>query len=181
MTDHPEHPLEVHIQRHAEAIADFIASASQISADRVTVPRAPGKWTPGQEVIHLVLTYTAFRSVLDGGPEFTILVPEERAAELQRTMLPRILTGTWFPSGGAAHERTQPDCSSAALSDVLSQLAVAVDAFHAGVRSVAATAAERRWTHPYFGPMRLPDLLDVLTGHARHHGHFLPRSSGGAG
>jgi hypothetical protein len=181
LTDHQEPPLEVHIQRHAEAIADFITSASQISADSARVPRAPGKWTPGQEVLHLVLTYTAFRSILDGGPEFTLMVPEERAAELQRTVLPRILTGAWFPSGGAAHERTQPDCPSAALSDALLQLALAVDAFHAAVRSAAATATERRWTHPYFGPMRLPDLIDVLTGHVQHHGRFLPRFSGGAG
>lgn len=181
MTDHQEPALEVHLQRHAEAIADFVTSASKISADSVTVPRAPGKWTPVQEVTHLLLTYSAFRSVLDGGPEFTLQVPKERAAELHRTVLPRILVGTWFPSGGAAHERTQPDRPSATLQDALLQLAVAVDAFHAAVRSVAATAAERCWTHPYFGPMRLSELLDLLTGHVRHHGRFLPRSSGGAG
>jgi hypothetical protein len=174
LPDYPDSPLEADLQRHADAIAMFIAQAKRIPTDRFALPRASGKWTPGQEVVHLVLTYTEFAAILAGSPEFTLLVPEERAAEFRRTVLPRILAGGWFPSGAAAPVRTQPEHPTDGCSAAVARLATAADVFHAAARTAAVTAGERHWRHPYFGPLPLRDFVVLLTEHVRHHARFLP-------
>ena len=127
-----------------------------------------------QEVVHLTLTYTEFAAVLRGGPEFTLLVPAGKAAHYHRTYLPRILAGGWFPSGAAAPERVQPGRDRQGISEALSRLETAVQDFHAAALAAVAAHPDRTWTHPYFGPMSVPDLIDLLTEHTGHHARFLP-------
>jgi hypothetical protein len=125
-----------------------------------------------------VQTYREFAAVFAGAPEFTLLVPPEKAAHYQRTVLPRILAGNWFPSGAAAPERTQPHDRGLTLPDTLGQLQAAADEFHTACQAAAVADTEKAWTHPYFGPMSLPDLVDLLTEHAKHHARFLGSSQG---
>ena len=106
------------------------------------------------------------------------MVPPEKAAHYQRTVLPRILAGNWFPSGAAAPERVQPDDRGLTLPNALDQLQTAADEFHAACQAAAAADSEKSWAHPYFGPISLPDLVDLLTEHANHHARFLTSSQG---
>jgi len=117
--------------------------------------------------------------VFDGAPEFTLLVPSDKAAHYHRTVLPRILAGDWFPSGAAAPTRVQPDARRQTMPGALAQLQTAADRFHAAVEAAAFADPDKAWTHPYFGPTSLPDLVDLLTEHAKHHARFL--GSGRAG
>lgn len=180
MTDstHPttaaEPALEARLRRHGDAVNAFIARGRAVPVARAEQPRAPGKWTPVQEVVHLALTYTEFATALQGGSEFTLLVPAETAAHYHRTYLPRILAGGWFPSGAAAPERVQPGRRSQEMSEALSRLETAVQDFHAAALTAVAAYPDRTWTHPYFGPLSVPDLIDLLTEHTGHHARFLP-------
>lgn len=171
--------LEDRLRRHGEAVAAFIARARETSPSQAQTPRGAGKWTPIQEASHLALTYAEFAAVVRGGPEFALLVPEERAAQYYDTVLPRILAGGWFPSGAAAPQRVQPDASEETMAPVLARLSEVLDQFHDDVREAAAADPDRRWTHPYFGSMTLPDLVDLLTEHARHHTRFLAVAEAG--
>jgi len=171
--------LAGHLRRHGEAVAAFIARARHLSSAGAARPRAPGKWTPIQEALHLALTYRAFTAVFAGAPEFTLLVPPEKATHYHRTVLPRILAGDWFPSGAGAPDRTQPADRELTLPAALGQLQAAAEEFHTACGAAAAADATRMWTHPYFGPTSIPDLVGVLTEHAKHHARFL--ASGGAG
>ena len=169
--------LSDRLRRHGEAVAAFIARARDISLAFAASPRAPGKWTPIQEAVHLALTYREFTAVFGGAPQFTLLVTPEQAAHFQRTVLPRILAGSWFPIGGAAPERTRPADGGLTMADALGRLEAAVERFHRACRAAAAADAGRTWTHPYFGPMSIPELVGLLTEHANHHARFLASST----
>lgn len=164
---------------HREALADFVATARELAPARHQLPRAPGKWTPLQEIAHLVQTYSEFAAVLTGQPEFPLMVPAERAAQYHESVLPRILAGSWFPSGAAAPERVQPPTSPGTLEPLAARLCLAEDRFEVAVLAAYHADPSRRVVHPYFGFLTLPDLLLLLAGHARHHAAFL-RAAGEA-
>ena len=166
-------PLEARLLRHGEAVSGVIVRAQAIPAGATDRPRAPGKWTPVQEVVHLALTYREFSAVFGGAPEFTLLVPPEKAAQYRHAVLPRILAGGWFPSGAAAPDRVQAAGEAETMAAALTQLRIAADEFHAAVRGAGRAHAGRAWNHPYFGPMALLDLLDLLSEHANHHARLL--------
>ena len=172
--------LEARLERHGEAVETFIAQARRVPPGRHEAPRAPGKWSPADEATHLVLTYREFAAVLEGAPEFTLLVPPEKAAQYRQTVLPRILAGNWFPRGAVAPDRVRPGESRQPLLATLGELHRVAERFHAAARSAAAGEPDRRWTHPYFGPVSLAELVDVLTAHAEHHASFVaPEAAGG--
>jgi hypothetical protein len=171
--------LAGHLRRHGEAVAAFITRARHLSSVDAARPRAPDKWTPIQEALHLALTYRAFTAVFAGAPEFTLLVPQEKAAHYHRTVLPRILAGDWFPSGAGAPDRTRPADRDLTMPAALGQLQAAADEFHTACGAAAASDASRLWNHPYFGPTSILDLVGVLTEHAKHHARFLASSGAG--
>src|SRR4051812_42413091 len=64
-----EATLERLISDHHAAVAEFFDRANAVAPSRWSVPRGPGKWTPAQEVKHVVLAYDAFiRDLRDGIP-----------------------------------------------------------------------------------------------------------------
>ena len=131
------------LRRHGEPVAAFIARARHIPPDGAARHRAPGKWTPIQEALHLALTYRAFTEVFVGGPEFTLLVAPDKAAHYHRTVLPRILAGDWFPNGAGAPDRTRPEDRDLTMPGALGQLQAAADEFHSACRAAAAADATR--------------------------------------
>jgi hypothetical protein len=155
-------------------VATFLSLAVRLDEEQATTPRASGKWTPIQEATHLALTYREYTAVFRGGTEFELLVPSERAARYKVTVLPRILGEDWFPSGAAAPERVRPELPPAGLAPALAELEAAREEFHAEVRRRGTADPARTWNHPYFGPLELAELLELLTQHAYHHARFLP-------
>ena len=167
--------LQTRLRRHAEAVAGFLAIGRQVPAAAAGRPRAGGKWTPVQEALHLALTYHEYTAVFEGAPEFSLLVPADKATHYRNGVLPRILAGGWFPSGAAAPERVRPDASGVSLADALTRLESAAERFHTAARD--ASAGSKSWMHPYFGPLSLAELLDLLTEHAHHHARFLTQAA----
>jgi hypothetical protein len=171
--------LEDRLRRHGEAVATFITRAQQIPPVLAASPRAPGKWTPIEEAVHLTLIYREYTAVFGGAAEFTLLVPPDKATHYRGSILPRILAGNWFPSGAAAPDRVQPHDRHVTMPTALAQLRSATDRFHAAAESAASAGVSKAWMHPYFGPLSLPDLVDLLTEHANHHARFLVSSGAG--
>ncbi len=170
--------IEAGLQAHHTALGAFLRHAQTLSARQWETARAPGKWTPAQETAHLVLAYAAFVAAVRGGPPLKLRLPEARALELQRTLLPGILEGKGFPTGARAPAESMPPERPGDQAVLLPQLRAARDAFAEALVAAWSAVPDSRVVHPYFGPLRLPELLGLLTAHARHHAEYLPPVSG---
>jgi DinB superfamily len=166
--------IEAGIRAHRAEIEVFLRHAEALSPPQWETPRATGKWTPAQETAHLALAYAAFAATLRGGPPRELRVPASRALELQRTVLPGILEGKGFPTGAKAPAETEPPERPGGQGALLPQLSAVAQAFEEALVGAWAAAPDGRVVHPYFGALRLPDLLGLLTAHAHHHGRHLP-------
>jgi len=170
--------IDAGLRAHHEGLDAFLRHAKALSALQWETPRAPGKWTPAQETAHLALAYGAFAAAMRGGPPLKLRLPEARALELQRTVLPRILEGQGFPAGAKAPAESRPPDRPGDQDLLLSQLSVAGHAFASASVEAWLAAPDGRVVHPYFGPLRLTDLLQLLSAHLQHHARYLPPLSG---
>jgi len=170
--------IDAGLRAHHAALDAFHRHAQALSALPWETPRAPGKWTPAQETAHLALAYAAFAAALQGGPPLKLRLPEARALELQRTVLPGILEGKGFPTGAKAPAESTPPERPGGQEVLLPQLGAAGHAFADALIEAWSAAPDVRVVHPYFGPLRLPDLLGLLTAHLHHHARYLPPLSG---
>jgi len=169
--------LDARRLRHAEAVAAFARRARSLTKQESETPRGPDKWTPAQETRHLALAYRAFTSAVTNGTQLVLRVPLERALVYQRRILPRILAGGWFPHGAVSPDEAVPLDPITPLPLGVDELEVAARAFDAAVAATFARDPEFRATHPYFGPMLLPELVSLLAEHTEHHLRFLPAAN----
>ena len=176
----PARPLAIDagLRAHRAELDAFLQHAGALSARQWDTPRASGKWTPAQETAHLALAYAAFAAALRGGPSLELRLPADRALELQRAVLPGILEGKGFPTGAKAPAETTPPEHPGDQGALLPRLRAAAHAFEAALVGAWSAAPDGRVLHPSFGPMRLADLLGLLTAHTRHHAGYLPPLSG---
>jgi hypothetical protein len=169
------------------AIAEFRSLARAVSADAWHTPRQPGKWTPSQEVEHIVLSHELFLSQLRGGPPMTVIVSGWRLILLRLLVLPYILRTGRFPRARAPRE-SRPVASGAPREQLLRRLDDAAGAVievvapsaqqgEAARLAVASTSGPARFRHPYFGMMTIPQIVRLSTVHTRHHAAHLPRVS----
>jgi DinB family protein len=170
--------IDAGLRAHHAALDAFLRHATALSALQWEAPRASGKWTPAQETAHLALAYGTFAAALRGGPPRELRVPVARALELQRTVLPGILEGKGFPTGAKAPAETEPPERPGGQGALLPQLCGAAQAFEEALVGAWAAAPDSRVVHPYFGALRLPELLGLLTAHLHHHARNLPPLSG---
>ncbi len=166
--------LDPGIREHRLIVRQIAEHGNLLSPCQWKAPREHGKWSPAQEVAHLTLVYRAFGDTLSGGPPRSLRVPAERAVELQRTVLPAILDGKEFPTGARAPEETAPPEVPGAPNAVIAAFQTAAGAFETALLCAYKNSPHTRAVHPYFGPLALPDLLALLTAHARHHVAYLP-------
>ncbi|HEU5219739.1 MAG TPA: DinB family protein [Gemmatimonadales bacterium] len=170
--------IEREIALDRDAVAAFIARARRTGEERAGLPREPGKWTPCQVAAHLAGSYAAFARSLVDGVDLQTMFPEERVATFREKVLPRILdpSGSWFPIGGSAPPESAPPDAPGTMAETLARLADAARAFESGCVRAAATTPDREVFHPYFGPMRIADLLVLSAAHTRHHAAQLPEA-----
>lgn len=166
------------IENHRAAIKEFIRRSEDVPGERWDRPRASGKWAPAQEVAHLVLTYRSYIIELLEGPVVTPDTYPARHVVLRARVLPRILKGNWFPSGGVSPEVTQPGTVSREKTALLKELSESVNGFESAAMEEAERNPGRYVRHPHFGALNLVDLIKVLTEHTKHHTKNLPGSTG---
>ena len=160
--------LQAMISADHQAVGDFTAAARSVPPAQWALPRAPGKWSPGQVTEHVALTYEQSRRMLLG--TFTGRAQPRLMQLLARWIfLPLLFKRGDFGKGGARGPRfIEPSGSPAAPDVLLARLERAVSDLENDL--LTASAARRtRVDHPIFGRMPLADLLRFLMMHTQHH------------
>jgi len=156
------------VQAHAAAVGRFIAAARSVPDPAWRAAPAPGKWSPAEITMHLVLTYHHLLGEQEGTLVIRVLPSPWKAWLLRRTILPRLLGGQPFPAGVRAPREVRP---GAELPDV-EPATRALEAATTGFEAAAGRNFHRgvgRATHPFFGPLQLPQMLRFAELHADHH------------
>jgi hypothetical protein len=150
----------------ARAVEDFLAAASRVPAEAWRRPAAPGKWSPGQVVLHVALAYEVASCELDGGAAMRLRVPWWLRPALRVVYLRRILSTGRVPEGAIAPREVRPPESVPDREDVFGRIRSAAGAVESRMREAGGRA---RLTHPYFGAIRGAAILRFLAVHTRHH------------
>lgn len=160
--------LPTTIAADREVLSSLLERARAIPAGRWTTPRAPGKWSPAQVVEHVTLSYEGHRKMVQGG------IPQSgnpRITQwLARTFfLPRLFRmGDFTQKGLKAPRFIVPSDTPALASELLPRLEAAATGLEQDL-TAASAAGQAKVVHPFFGPLALPDLLQFVVIHARHH------------
>jgi hypothetical protein len=154
------------LQTHHQAVEAFLTTAGAVPPERWTVPRAPGKWSPGQVADHLAVAYEVNRGVLHP------TVPARGAPRLLRPLLrvfllnPVLRRGAFIP-GSKTPKMLEPSASPARPEELLARLRAAANAFEAD--AAVNTSASATLDHPFFGRLPLADFVRFQEIHTRHH------------
>ncbi len=170
----PDLLFQDEMKYHKSAVEDFIRHAGIVPDELWNTPRAPGKWTPSQEVGHLILTYRGYVAEIRRGPEVTpeTYLPPREVYRVK--ILPRVLKGNWFPTGATSPDYVNPDDGNYERTEQLTGLRKWVSEFENAIREIENENSSRQVRHPYFGSLTLVELLRVLAEHTRHHQKKMP-------
>ena len=158
---------------HREAVEDFLIRAAAIPDSIWRTGPALGKWSAGQVVEHIALSYEAIGSELDGGEPLRLRVAWWMRVILRVFVLPRVLSTGRIPAGGRAARQIRPGASPAPRDESVTRVSEGARRFHEKVRAMRDHA---RVTHPYFGAIAGGDLMRFMAIHTRHHGAQLPEA-----
>jgi hypothetical protein len=164
------HGLNLALERALAAdrsgLTALLAAADAV--DDWDAPLAPGKWSVGEHLDHIRLSYRALiRELRDAGSAALI------GTALQRRLwrLVGLTSILWFgrlPRGARAPREVRPSKPSQSKEYLRSQLMAAARDYEEAL--VAAWPdRERRLTHPYFGSLTVAQAARVGAVHARHH------------
>jgi hypothetical protein len=155
--------LQPVLHAHHEEVEAFLASARAVPPTRWSLPRAPGKWSPGQVAEHLTLAYEVNDGVLHGNAPMT--APRWLRPLIRRFLLGPVLRRGRFIPGSKSPSVFRPGPTPAAPEQLLDRLARATTAFEADVAALRSSAIE----HPFFGHLPLTDFVRLQEIHTRHH------------
>ena len=166
--------LDALLMDHRAAVEEFFHRAAQITSARWNTPRAEGKWTPAQEVRHVILAYEMFTRDLEGGaPARLVGTPFKRV--LWRAIgLTSILWRRKIPRGARAPRESRPEEGEHDQQTLLNDFRARTDRFEVIFRETWERHPGRTVIHPYFGSLDLVDAMKMCTVHTRHHTAVLP-------
>jgi uncharacterized protein DUF1569 len=144
-----------------KSVDDFVAAARAVPEAQWAVPRAPGKWSPGQVAEHVALAFETSGAILRGpvpGGAPKLLRPVLRLA------FNWVLKRGDFPRRSRSPKILEPAPRPAAQPVVLDRLRAAADAFER-----AATAHAGAVDHPMFGKLPVASFIHFQEIHTRHH------------
>jgi hypothetical protein len=168
--------LDQIIQLNQTVAADILARARAIPADRWTVPRAPGKWSPGQVVEHVVKSWEGHRYLVT---HETALSPfgKLRGWAARTFFLPKLFAAGDFTQEGLKSPKfILPNDVPAPQADLLPRLEKAANGLNEDLGKARAAGREKI-THSLFGPLPLADFLHFVAIHNRHHAPQIVASS----
>lgn len=162
---------------HRAAVKELVERASLVPPSRWNAPRGPGKWTPGQEVKHVILAYEAFIRDLRGGPPMRLIGTWWKRIIWRAIGLTSILLFKRIPAAARAPRESRPTEESGTAAVLLADLRGRVAEFETVYADSWRTTPGQRMTHPYFGTLSLKQSMTMIAVHTRHHAAFLERSA----
>lgn len=159
---------------HERAVREFVERAEAVGDSRWLVPRAEGKWTPAQEVRHLILTYTEFLRQLTERTPIRLRGTPVRRLVWRGIGLTSILWFRRIPVAVKAPREVRPEPEGRPASQLIPEMQTKVETFHAEFERAWRSRPRPRLAHPLFGGVSLDQGIRFLTVHTRHHAAFLP-------
>lgn len=160
------------VTAHRQALAAFVAAAGKVDPARWNDPPGPDKWSPGQVVEHLRLTYVVVGGELEGKTGLTARTPPWIRPLLRFRFLRRILKDGTVPAGAKAPRELRAGPGPYDRDQTLVALGEAAASFE--------TTLTRRWndptagvTHHVFGRLSAAQMLRFATVHLDHHARQL--------
>jgi hypothetical protein len=157
------------IALHALAAAEMADAAAAVRPERWTMPRGAGKWSPAEEVQHLILAYDVLLRELRDGSGMTVLTPPVRRWFLRLALLPWLLAGKPFPRGVRAPREVRPGLPEGTQEDVIARFRDRAAEFVAEISAAREQRPRTRLTHAYLGKLDLHQALRFCAQHIRHH------------
>ncbi len=167
--------LAAALSQHRAALVVYLRQASGIPDGEWHRGASPGKWSPAEITEHLTLAVEKLHRELRGEPPMRVILTPWKRLSLRWVILPSILHTGRFPAGVRAPREIRPSDPGRPRDEALARLETAYAEFEAACRE--PSAARRRLTHPYFGPLSLPRFHRLLARHTEHHGRQLPNGA----
>jgi hypothetical protein len=168
--------LDALLTDHRAAVEEFFHLAAQVTSARWNTPRADGKWTPAQEVKHVILAYEAFTRDLEGGTPMRLAGTPLKRVLWRVIGLGSILWRRKIPRGARAPRESRPAEGDHDQQSLLNEFRERTNRFEAIFRETWERNPGKTVTHPYFGSLDLVDSMKMCTVHTRHHAAVLPPS-----
>jgi hypothetical protein len=162
---------------HAAAVRECIDAARAVPDARWHQPRAPGKWTPAQEIRHLSLGYAAFERDLRGEGAMQLRGRWWQRRIWRAVALRYILRNGRIPRAAPAPREVRPPDGPGDRVSLIAEFEERVRSFETLLRETMAREPRRRVTHPYFNALSLEQLLRFGAIHTRHHAAFVREST----
>jgi hypothetical protein len=159
--------LETTMADNRAAVADFIATARSLDAEKWTTPRAEGAWSPGQVVQHVAIVYEYSRDIVLGTPPGGSM-PRFLRPLLRRMVVDPTLKAGRFTRKGRAPAMFKPSGATPAALEAIGRLDAALAGFEAAIRS-GHPEGRHYVTHPFFGRIPTTDYVRFQAIHTRHH------------
>jgi hypothetical protein len=160
---------------HTRAVAEFMSRARAVDAVQWITPRAAGKWTPSQEVRHLILTYSVFLRQLAGENPIRLRGTPMKRLVWRAIGLTSILWFKRIPVAVNAPREVRPDAELRPAEQLIPELESLIATFGRAFDEAWRAPRSHQLTHPLFGALSLDQGVRILTVHTRHHAAFLPR------
>ena len=114
---------------HRSAADEFLAAAERVAPARWNTPRGAGKWTPGQEVTHVMLVCAAFTRDLRSEAQMRLVGTPWKRLFWRAIGLTTILHLRKIPGGVRAPREVRPPDGPADRASLLRTFRETVDEF----------------------------------------------------
>lgn len=155
-----------------EAVDGIVARARAVPADAWSKAPAPGAWSPGQVVEHVVLSYETARQALLGKPSMPA-IPRLFRPMVRKWILGKVLRTGRFPKGAKAPAVLRPAASPGDRDVLIGRLRTEGEAFRKSALDLTGHG-QGAVDHPVFGRVPVPDYVLVLAHHTAHHARQIP-------
>lgn len=168
------------LAEHRDAVADFTRFVESLPDGAWARPRAPGKWSPAEEVTHVAMVYEALTRELEDGTAM-----RRKGNAVQRVLFrllakPYVLGRGRIPRAVRAPSEVRPVAVHGTRTEVMGQLREAILSFEATLNHAARERPRVTVTHPFFGQLTLSEAARFVAIHTRHHLQLMEASLVGA-
>lgn len=166
------------MEAHQAAVTRVEESIRAVPPAMWPAAPAPGKWSPAEVVVHLILVYQHLTAEQEGTLKVRVLPRRWKAWMLRTFALPRLLAGRPLPAGVRSPREARPSGEPPPPDVALRDFRQATRAWSAVMERNRANRSGRA-THPFFGKLPLPTMVRFATIHTEHHRRQLERAAAG--